>query len=45
MRAERIVRRRREGKHIYYSLSDRHMSELVKSALDHAAEQASGEDE
>jgi ArsR family transcriptional regulator len=45
LRAERIVRRRREGKHIYYSLSDRHMSELVKSALDHAAEQTSGEDE
>jgi ArsR family transcriptional regulator len=45
LRAERIVRRRREGKHIYYSLSDRHMSELVKSALEHATEQASGEDE
>jgi ArsR family transcriptional regulator len=45
LRAERIVRRRREGKHIYYSLSDRHMSELVRSALEHATEQASGEDE
>jgi DNA-binding transcriptional ArsR family regulator len=45
LRAERIVRRRREGKHIYYSLADRHMSELVRSALEHAAEQASGDDE
>ena len=45
LRAERIVRRRREGKHIYYSLSDRHMSELVRSALEHAAEQSSGDDE
>lgn len=44
LRAERIVRRRREGKHIYYSLADRHMSELVRSALEHAAEQA-GDDE
>lgn len=44
LRAERIVRRRRDGKHIYYSLADRHMSELVKSALEHAAEQ-SGDDE
>ncbi len=39
LRAERIVRRRRDGKHIYYSLADRHMSELVRSALEHAAEQ------
>lgn len=43
LRAERIVSRRREGKHIYYSLADRHMSELVRSALEHAAE--SGDDE
>src|SRR5258708_900108 len=45
LRAERIVRRRREGKHIYYSLADRHLSELVKSALEHAAEKTSGEDD
>jgi DNA-binding transcriptional ArsR family regulator len=44
LRAERIVRRRRDGKHIYYSLADRHMSELVRSALEHAAEQ-NGDDE
>jgi DNA-binding transcriptional ArsR family regulator len=44
LRAERIVRRRRDGKHIYYSLADRHMSELVRSALEHAAEQTADED-
>jgi ArsR family transcriptional regulator, lead/cadmium/zinc/bismuth-responsive transcriptional repressor len=45
LRAERIVRRRREGKHIYYSLADRHMSELVRSALEHAAEQSSSDED
>lgn len=45
LRAERIVRRRRDGKHIYYSLADRHMSELVRSALEHAAEQAGDDDD
>jgi ArsR family transcriptional regulator len=38
LRAERVVTRRRTGKHIYYSLADRHMIDLVTSALDHAAE-------
>ena len=45
LRAERIVRRRRDGKHIYYSLADRHMSELVRSALEHAAEESRDEDD
>jgi DNA-binding transcriptional ArsR family regulator len=44
LRAERIVRRRREGKHIYYSLADRHMSELVRSALEHASEEGKDDD-
>jgi DNA-binding transcriptional ArsR family regulator len=44
LRAERIVKRRRDGKHIYYSLADRHMSELVRSALEHAAEEGRDED-
>jgi ArsR family transcriptional regulator, lead/cadmium/zinc/bismuth-responsive transcriptional repressor len=44
LRAERIVRRRRDGKHIYYSLTDRHMSELVRSALEHAAEKQSDDE-
>jgi len=36
--AERIVQRRRDGKHIYYRLADDHVRELVSAALDHASE-------
>jgi DNA-binding transcriptional ArsR family regulator len=39
LRAERIVERRRTGKHIFYSLADRHIIELVANALEHAAEE------
>jgi ArsR family transcriptional regulator len=39
LRSERIVRRRRSGRHILYSLADRHVEHLVKNALEHAAEQ------
>lgn len=42
LRAERIVERRRAGKHIYYSLADRHVIDLVSNALAHAAEERSG---
>jgi ArsR family transcriptional regulator, lead/cadmium/zinc/bismuth-responsive transcriptional repressor len=45
LRAERIVRRRRDGKHIYYSLADRHVADLVKNALEHAAEERAREEE
>lgn len=38
LRAERIVARRRAGKHIFYSLADGHVSDLIRSAIDHAAE-------
>ena len=34
----RLVKRRREAKHIYYSLSDIHVLHLVESAMEHAAE-------
>jgi ArsR family transcriptional regulator, lead/cadmium/zinc/bismuth-responsive transcriptional repressor len=34
----RLIKRRREAKHIYYSLSDTHVLRLVESAMDHAAE-------
>jgi ArsR family transcriptional regulator, lead/cadmium/zinc/bismuth-responsive transcriptional repressor len=34
----RLVKRRREAKHIYYSLSDTHILRLVESAMEHAAE-------
>jgi ArsR family transcriptional regulator len=38
LRAERIVSRRRAGKHIFYSLADSHVSDLIRSAIEHAAE-------
>jgi len=34
--SERIVERRRDGKHIYYRLADDHVRELVGAALEHA---------
>ncbi len=36
LRSEGLVRRRREGKHVYYTLADDHVAELVRGALDHA---------
>lgn len=38
LRGERIVRTRREGKHVYYGLADEHISRLVTNALMHALE-------
>lgn len=38
LRAENIVARRREGKHILYSLADQHIVDLVFNALAHASE-------
>ena len=38
LRAERIVARRRAGKHIFYSLADSHVTGLITSAIEHAAE-------
>jgi ArsR family transcriptional regulator, lead/cadmium/zinc/bismuth-responsive transcriptional repressor len=38
LRDVRLVKRRREAKHIYYSLSDPHVLRLVESAMEHAAE-------
>jgi DNA-binding transcriptional ArsR family regulator len=42
LRAERIVERRRSGKHTFYSLADRHMIDLITNALDHASEDDKG---
>ena len=42
LRAERIVERRRSGKHTFYSLADRHIIELITNALDHASEEDHG---
>ncbi len=39
LRTERIVERRRTGKHIFYSLADRHIIELIANALEHASEE------
>jgi DNA-binding transcriptional ArsR family regulator len=38
LRAEGLVRRHREGKHIYYALADEHVSHMLHDALDHAGE-------
>ncbi len=38
LRADNIVRRRREGKHMLYFLADQHMLDLVFNALAHASE-------
>jgi len=39
LRGERIVTQRRAGKHIYYALADRHVSELIANGLAHSDEQ------
>ena len=38
LRSERVVTQRREGKHIYYALADRHVAHLVANGLAHADE-------
>jgi DNA-binding transcriptional ArsR family regulator len=38
LRAEGLVVRRRDGKHVYYALADAHVASLLESALAHAAE-------
>jgi ArsR family transcriptional regulator len=39
LRSEHLLRRRRAGKHVYYTLADEHVVALIESALAHAAEQ------
>ena len=39
LRGERLLSRRREGKHQYYSLADHHVAELVQGVFEHAAEE------
>jgi len=38
LKSERLVQKRREGKHLFYSLTDKHVSRLVCNAIDHAQE-------
>ena len=40
LKSERIVRSRREGKHVFYSLSDNHISHLVANGVMHAMEES-----
>jgi ArsR family transcriptional regulator, lead/cadmium/zinc/bismuth-responsive transcriptional repressor len=40
LRAARLVRHRREGKVVYYRLSDAHVSSVLASVRTHAAEEA-----
>lgn len=43
LKAERIVRARRDGKHIYYALADNHIARLVTGGLLHALEECGSE--
>ena len=43
LRAERLVARRRDGKHINYTLADQHVLDLVFSAMAHASETPASE--
>lgn len=38
LRGARLVRSRRDGRHIYYRLADEHVAELLDNALSHGAE-------
>jgi ArsR family transcriptional regulator len=38
LHAVRLVKRRREAKHVYYALADEHVLPLVRNAIEHAAE-------
>ena len=38
LRASKIVRYRKEGKHIYYSLDDLHVQNLIREGMDHVQE-------
>jgi DNA-binding transcriptional ArsR family regulator len=40
LRAEGLVVRRREGTHLYYSLADKHVADLLANALEHACERS-----
>ena len=42
LRAEDIVRRRREGKHVVYTLADQHTRNLINDGLAHASEHLHG---
>lgn len=45
LRAEGLVKRRRDGRHIFYTLTDKHVAELIGNALEHAREGTHAHDE
>lgn len=38
LRRENLVKRRREGKHFFYSLADEHVFNLIQTVIEHANE-------
>lgn len=38
LRSEGLVRRRRQGTHLYYVIADRHVADMIHNALAHATE-------
>ena len=44
LRSEHLVKRRRTGKHVYYSLAERHVIERFANALAHAVEERPADD-
>ncbi|MDA0339693.1 MAG: metalloregulator ArsR/SmtB family transcription factor [Proteobacteria bacterium] len=40
LRAARLVRFDRQGKHVFYTVADFHIRQIVEDMLDHAAEEA-----
>lgn len=45
LRSEGLVARRRDGKHIFYTLADRHVADLLTTVLAHASEEHSDEED
>jgi len=44
LRAARIVKAERQGKHVFYSAADAHISGVLRDMLDHIAEPTNGID-
>jgi DNA-binding transcriptional ArsR family regulator len=42
LRAQGLVRSRRDGRHVYYTLDDRHVGRLYSEAFDHARHRIEG---
>lgn len=40
LRSERLVRTRRQGKHVFYRLADEHIAQLISNGLAHGSEPA-----